>query len=283
VLILKPDQDIVLAQSADPVSYFGMLRGTSRINRAFCIRQDILYIGHYGIMRGFHPWHASYNRVFMLNGLLDLGFTGWFLHLDADAWIHDVGFDLRGYLSGLSATSFVFAHGGTQQPWDVNDGIFLANCAHPDTLEVARAWQADVEAISPKRMRDAPEWSQLPQDQQLLHSVLRRDGDRLTAHLHYERHSFINGLNASFIRQVLRSHQRDPEKRLDTIILKVEAAMVRQDLPAEDAVVTFCGLARALGLPIPTEESVVRAIMADPKSLAAYLRGVLGENQQPGD
>jgi hypothetical protein len=276
MLMLKPERDIVLGQSADPVRYFAMLRSTSRINREFCLRQDIDYICHYGVIRGFHPWHASYNRVFMLNGLLDLGFTGWYLHLDADAWVHDIGFDLRGYLAGLGDTSFVFAYGATQRPWDVNNGVFLANCAHPDTIEVLRAWRDEVESIlPPERMRGATDWMQMPEDQQILHAVLRRDDFRLCAHLRHEHPRFFNGPTASFARQMLRSQQRDPVKRLDRVQRLVEGAMAAQGLPAEEVVTTFCNMARALDLPLPEDAAEIRAIMADRQRLAAFLGGGL--------
>ncbi|MBO1074836.1 hypothetical protein [Roseomonas marmotae] len=281
MLLLKPEQDIVLGQSADPKRYFPMLRSTSRINREFCRRQDILYLCHYGVVRGFHPWHASYNRVFTLNQLLDLGFTGWYLHLDADAWVHDTGFNLRDYLAGIADKSLVFAPGATDRVWDVNNGVFLANLAHPDTQEVLRTWKQEIEAISPERMRRATDWAQIPEDQQLLHTVLRRDEFRLCAHLHHEHFSFMNGPEASFIRQLLRSHQRDPVKRLDTIQLQVETAMAAQGLPAEEPVTTFCNLARALDLPLPLDAAGIRAIMADKASLAAFLRQALGEDDTP--
>jgi hypothetical protein len=276
MILLKPDEDIVLGQSADPTRYFAMLRATSRINREFCGRQNIRYICHYGVIRGFHPWHASYNRVFILDRLIELGFTGWYLHLDADAWVHDTGFDLRGYLAGIAGTSFVFAHGASERPWDVNNGVFLAHCGHPDTREVLREWKRLVETLlTPERLRAATDWMQVQEDQQLLHAVLRDNGSRLCAHLRYEHPRFFNGPTASFVRQVLRSHQRDPEKRLDMVQQRVEAAMAAQNLTPEEPVSTFCHMARALDLPVPQDPAAIRAIMADKESLAAFLRQAL--------
>jgi hypothetical protein len=275
--MLKPERDIVLVQSADPVNYFSMLRSTARINREFCLRQDVEYTCHHGIMRGFHAWQACYNRVFLLNNLIDLGFTGWYIHLDADAWVHDVNFDIRGYLAGCAAHSFVFAHGATQRPWDVNDGIFLAHCAHPETVEVARAWKKEIEALSEDRLRKAATWYEngLPGDQQLLHTVLRRDESRLAAQIRHEPVSFMNAPTSSVFRQVLRSQQRDPVLRLDDIQLRVGTALAAQNLPAEDPVTTFCSLARGLGLPLPRDAAEIREVMASPQSLAAFLRPVV--------
>jgi hypothetical protein len=283
MLRLRPERDILLVQSADPVVYFPMLRATSRINREFCLRQDIEYICHTGILRGFHPWHAAYNRIFILDELLGLGFEGWYLHLDADAWVNDTGFDLRAYLAGLGAgTSFVFAQGASKQAWDVNNGAFLANLAHPDTQAAIRAWRELAETISPERLRQASDWSQAPQDQQMLHAVLRRDEARLAAHIRHEPFQFFNGIKGSFVRQVLRAHQPDPQRRLDMIVLEVEAALARQGLPPEDPVVVYCQLARALGLPLLSDPAKARALMADKAALAEVVSRALRDGAAPG-
>lgn len=273
MILNRPDQDIVLAQSADPVNYFAMLRATSRINRAYCLRHRIHYICHHGIMRGFHPWQASHNRIYILDELLSLGFEGWYLHLDSDAWVNDLGFNLRGYLNGLGlGTSFVFAQGGTAEAWDVNDGAFLANLAHKDTREVIRAWRAAAESASLRHLRAATDWSQGPKDQQMLQDILRADGARLTAHIHPEAFTLFNGVKGSFVRQMLRHHQPDPALRLRAIELEVEKALARQNVAMEDEVAVFCGMARVLGLPIPRDAAEIGALMADKAALAAFLQ-----------
>jgi hypothetical protein len=273
LILNRPDQDIVLAQSADPVNYFAMLRATSRINRAYCLAHRIHYICHHGIIRGFHPWQASHNRIYILDELLSLGFEGWYLHLDSDAWVNDLSFKLRAYLTKLGlGTSFVFAQGGTSQAWDVNDGAFLANLAHPDTREVIRAWRASAESASLRHLRAATDWSQGPRDQQMLQDILRAGDARLTAHIHHESFNFFNGIKGSFVRQMLQHHQPDPALRLQAIELEVETALTRQNVATEDAIATFCGMARALGLPIPNDPAQISAIMADKAALAAFLR-----------
>jgi hypothetical protein len=279
MLLLKPDQDIVMMQSADPVNYFPMLRATSRVNRAFCVAQDIHYTCHYGIMRGFHPWHACYNRIYMLANVIELGFTGWYVHVDADAWVQDTAYDLRGYLRGIPDASFVFTQGASLEPWDVNDGVFFANCAHPDTQAVARAWKAGAMAIGADDLRAATQWYQVRSDQQLLHAVLKQDDNRLCGAIQREHPRFINGPGPGtrFIRQILRSAYDDADKRWDLIELGAERALGQHATQPDAAIGTFCAMARALDLPIPAEREAIRAIMADKASLLEFLRQTLAE------
>lgn len=277
--LVKPDGDIVMAQSADSVNYYEMLRVTSRVSRAYCIVHSINYICYYGIIRGFHPWQACYNRIYMLANLIELGFEGWYVHLDADAWVQDATFDLRSYFEGLPDTSFVFTPGGEGGVWDVNDGVFFANCAHPDTREVVRSWKDRAMAISAEELRDAPEWYQVHCDQRLLHEILQRDDHRLCSAIRYEDPRFFNGPGPGtrFIRQVLRAAYDSPEKRWDQIELGAERALASHAASTDEAIGTFCALARALNLPIPSEREAIRDIMTDSFSLRTFLRKHLAQ------
>jgi len=279
----KPGQDIVLVQSADSVNYFSLLRTTSRINREFCLKHDIDYTCHHGIIRGFHPWQACYNRIYTLQNLIGLGFTGWYIHLDADAWVHNTNFDIRAYLAGCADNSMIFAKMASGQKWDVNDGIFLANCAHPDTREVAAAWQRGAEGISEDSLRAAPNWydNHVPCDQNLLQNVFRRDDERLTAHVRYEPISFMNAPTSDVFCQLLRAQQTDPAKRLGQIQHRVGMAIARQKLPPEDPVLHYCNLARTLGLPLPREAEGLGEIVAHRKALVEFLRKTLTELEAP--
>jgi hypothetical protein len=275
MMLLKPDHDIVLIQSADSLNYFRMLQATSKITAEYCKAWDILYECHYGVMRGFHPWQACLNRIYLLANLIEQGFEGWYIHLDSDAWVQDMRFDLRGYLRGLGGVSFVFTPGASAEAWDVNDGIFFANCAHPDTREVALAWRDLALQTGPDALRAATGWYQVPCDQSMLHAVLRREDNRLCAAIYRETPHFINGPGPGtrFIRQVLRAAYADEAQRRDQITLGAERALALHATRPDEAIEAFCLLARALDLPIPAERDSLRAIMASPESLRRFLGG----------
>jgi hypothetical protein len=279
----KPDRDIVLVQSADAVNYFSLLRTTARINREFCLKQDVDYTCHHGIIRGFHPWQACFNRIYLLHNLIELGFTGWYIHLDADAWVRNVSFDIRTYLAECADHSMIFAKMASLRLWDVNDGIFLANCAHPDTQEIVVAWKQRAEEVSEDSLRAAPNWydNHVPGDQSLLQDVLRRDDERLTAHIRYEPISFMNAPTSNVFCQLLRAQQEDPVKRLQHIQHRVALAIAQQKLPPEDPVAHYCNLARTLGVSLPREADGLAERVAHRKALVDYLRGTLKELEAP--
>jgi hypothetical protein len=117
---------IKMLQSADADKYADMLRTTARVNQLYCHRHNIEYASFIGIKRGFYPWHACFNRIMLLNELIDHGYRGWIFYLDADAFVFDLDYDVRKLVSNEFA--MVAAPGGlTGQKWDINDGVFLIN------------------------------------------------------------------------------------------------------------------------------------------------------------
>ncbi|MCQ4162100.1 hypothetical protein NON00_19480 [Roseomonas sp. GC11] len=279
MLLLKPEEDLVLCQSADPVNYFAMLRSTAKATQDFCVRQNVRYLCLSGVLRGYHPWHACYNRIIIMHQLMQTGFEGWYLHLDADAFVHDPEFDIRGYLAGAGEHSFIFTHGATREPWDVNDGVYLANFAHPHTRTIIARWMQRLEAIPAERLKNAAEWYQTPCDQRMLHLLLRAEPE-LASQIRHEHPRFINGQNSSFIRQVLRAHERDPALRLMKIALQVEHSMALRQRGGEADVALLCGISRALGLPLPKTPADIQAATRDQGALLEHMKALVAEARQ---
>ncbi|MCR0985271.1 hypothetical protein [Roseomonas populi] len=266
----KPEEPMVMIQSADPERYFDMLRITSRPNREYCLRHGIRYASVSAVLRGFYPWHACFNRILFLNQLLDLGYEGWFLHIDADAYVHDREFDLGAYLSARTQHSLILASGGSDVYWNVNDGIFFANCGHPTMREIARRWQAALDTYTPERLRGAPNFDDIPCDQALLQWVLR-ENPSLADEMLIESHKFINSPVASFARQVLRVAESTFAQRVRRIALDVESSLAAGGAAPESVDVLAPGLARALGVPLPGRADLDMAA-DDPVHLANLLR-----------
>lgn len=269
----KPDEPMVMVQSADPDLYFEMLRTTARPNRAFCLRHGIRYACLHGVLNGFHPWHAAYNRFFVLERLIQQDYRGWFLHLDADAYVQDRGFDVAAYLAGHAGQAFIFTHGASAEAWDMNDGVFFANCAHSATRQIIARWMELFQTISVERLREAAQWSQVPDDQHLLQASFRQLPE-LTAAIHYESNRLINSPGARFVRQVLRAAERDPAKRLRRIAADVERSMAEEGIAAPSGHAALLGLVRALGRPVPAD-AVLEAADAGPDALADAVAALL--------
>ena len=211
-------------QTSDPAKYYDMLALTSRTTREFCLRHDIGFEMFVGYRRGYFPWQAERNRILALRDWLAAGRKGWFGYLDADAYIHDLSFDLRAYLGGLEKTSMIMTHGASQEPHDVNNGVFFINMGHPDGIEIARLWVAAEALATDAALRRGEKWHSVRSSQTMLQAILRTRPELCRA-IRYEQRKFINSPGASFIRQILRADEGDFDKRLSLIRHQVEAVM----------------------------------------------------------
>lgn len=212
---------IVLLQTSDADHYAPMLAVTATNVREYVRRHGHGYESFVGIKRGFHPWQATFNRIPMLAELLDRGFTGWAVYLDADAYIQDLDFDLAAYLAGKSGHGAIFATSGvTGEDWDVNAGVALINFGHPQGRALVRSWVVRFAAHGDDVLRDAVEWMDHGNDQDLLHHILREEPDIAAAVL-VEPMTFINGPHASFIRQQLRTLSPNLQARVEALTVAV--------------------------------------------------------------
>lgn len=217
--------ELVVLQTADPFRYARMLEVTARTAIEFCRRHGHRYESFVGIKRGAHSWQATYNRIVQFKELLDGGFTGWALYLDADAHVHDLEFDLAAYLSDKTNRAAIFATSGvTGAHWDVNAGVALINFAHPEGRRLVQEWWAAFQAISDERLAQAEQWLDADNDQDLLHQILRKTPAIADAVL-VESMEFMNSRHARFIRQHLRAQTADFDARVRGIADEVAAVL----------------------------------------------------------
>lgn len=219
--------DIVLVQTCDPFAYFDLLVASSRANREFCARHEIAYAGFVGIKRGFHPWHAAFNRIALLREYVEQGFTGWVLYLDADALVVDLDWDARAYLRAKAHFAAVLAPAGEGVPdWEVNNGVAFFNLAHPSCRALIAAWNDAFARVGDAALRAAERWDMMPNDQDLLQRILRADA-ALRQAVFLESPRAINSREASLVRQVLRAQEPDMQSRRRAIEAEAEAALLR--------------------------------------------------------
>jgi hypothetical protein len=191
-----------LIQTADPSVYKPMLDITAEAATCFCRRQGIEYRQVVGIVRGFHPWHAAFNRIPLLAEMVRAQCGGWVIYLDADAYPFDMRFDLKGYLAARRGWGIVAAKGG-DAVYQPNSGILILNLDDTRTQEVIMSWQGSFQAELPDdRMRSLRDWAPID-DQSLLHVVLDKRGDAGQLVL-TESFDVIGWPGSSFLRQELR-------------------------------------------------------------------------------
>ena len=214
--------DVTVLQTADPFRYARMLAVTAPNVTEYCRRHGLTYQSFVGLKRGAWSWHAIFNRIVLLQELLDAGFTGWALYLDADAYVRDLDFDLPAYLARNANWAAVLATSGMSDArWDVNSGVALINLGHPLGRRLVQAWSARFAALSDERLAQLREGGE-DNDQDYLHAVLRDDPEIVEAVL-VESLDLLNSAHARFVRQRLRAQFDTFEERLSTIRDEVAA------------------------------------------------------------
>jgi hypothetical protein len=223
--------DIVMLQTADAKRYLPMLQATAAVNQVYCSRHDISYSQFIGIKRGFHPWQACFNRIVLINEMIDLGYRGWVFYLDADAFVWDLSYDVRRLIDYIDKPIIMAPGSQSGQPWDVNDGVFLINLSNKTARRLILTWLASFMSISEKRLRAMPEWppQDIHSDQPLLHGILHRTKRFQDILGHADRH-VLNDSTASFVRQILRCHPGTWEDRLEHIRRETSTILSRETL-----------------------------------------------------
>lgn len=197
-----------------------MLAATDRAHRAYCEANGVEFLSVLGVLRGAHPWQASFNRIEMLNDLCEQGYRGWVAYLDADAVIRQPDFDLRRFLGKRSDYGLVICPGCPEaESWEINDGVFFINLGASAGRMITRRWFALFHMLVTDQMLSTASepWQPLsdgrpfPDDQHLLQMVLR-DNPHLQAATLLEDPMTMNHRGARFIRQYLRAHGSQEER-----------------------------------------------------------------------
>lgn len=205
---------VEIIQTSDAEQYVNMLSLGRDVNQLYARYQQLDYSYFVGIKRGFFPWHATFNRILILHERFLAGYTGWLFYLDADAYVYDLAFDLKHYLTQHEDKALIAAAGGeTGESWDINIGVFLINLAHREANRLIEAWYNNFMSTSDDELRDAEHWEDIQEDQSRLHDILRSD-PAFVESLHLEDRMFLNDSLASFVRQNMRVPNQSMEERL---------------------------------------------------------------------
>jgi hypothetical protein len=188
-------------------------------------RHGYRYESFIGIKRGIWPWQATYNRIVQLKELIDRGFLGWAIYLDADAYIVDLDFDLDNYLSDKNGYSAVLCPSMvTDNPWDINIGVGLFNLGHAVGRGIVEEWYARLMALPEGLIIESEVWLESGNDQDLIQQMLLTRPD-LMATVYLQSVDLMNSDYASFIRQYLRGYNPNLEERIRAIGAEVGKVM----------------------------------------------------------
>lgn len=221
--------DITFLQTADPHRYKRMLDATSRTVIEYCRRHGFAYENYVGIKRGFHGAHATFNRMFMLEELMERGHRGWALYMDADAYVQDLDFDLRAYLNDKSAHSAIMATiPGESVPWHINAGVLFFNLGHERAVALLRDWKRRYMAVSDERLRGLTSVWDHENDQTMLYEALDQH-PTLREPVLFVDPLLFNHHEGRFIRQFLASLDTNVESRTDKIVAAVGEVLRESD------------------------------------------------------
>jgi hypothetical protein len=219
---------VTFIQTADAFNYKPMLDITSKTVIEFCRRHGHAYESYVGVKRGFHPWQASFNRLFMLKDLMDSGHRGWIVHMDADAFIYDLNFDLNTYLADKGDRAGVLTPIGMERYWEINNGVMLVNLAHPIAQRVVEEWHRRYMAVSDETLLELSEWPGDINDQTFLFNILDEDQEAREAFF-YQDKRLLNDPYGEFIRQILRAFMPKQSDRLEVVRTAVEEVIPNGD------------------------------------------------------
>ncbi len=219
---------ILFVQTADPFAYRAMLDLTSAVNIRYCETRGYGYESYLGIKRGVLPFHAIYNRIFILHELMERGYRGWVAYLDADAFVADWSFDIDAYLDANKDRCLIAATGGSSTPWDVNDGVLFLDLGSSDGRLLVWEWLAKFRSLIPEWYLTSPDakWDQCPNDQDLLYEALKT-GSLLEKIRKEEDGDLFNYRDGRFIRQATRGSFTNEEQRLAWIREQVRSILER--------------------------------------------------------
>jgi hypothetical protein len=224
--------DVRFVQTSDQVNYRALFDLTSRTVAEYCGRHGYEYESFLGICRGYYPWQATYNRISLLKRTAASGFRGWVCYMDADAFVADFEFELAGYLKDKREIAFIATTDRPCEPdrpfWLINAGVFLINLAHPIGQEIIDEWVKRFDAITDQQLMDAVEWTQLPNDQDLLQGLLHDlpEVEKNIMTLRGEA-ALLNYIDGLFIRQFLRRGD-NVQTRIDLIRAETDRVLGRR-------------------------------------------------------
>jgi hypothetical protein len=231
--------EIVCLQTADPFAYYEMLYESSKTVRLYCKHKGIIYHSYIGIKRGYFSWHASFNRIYMIKEMLDGGFRGWILYVDADAYIANLKFDLAGYLNDKHGYAMILRPGAfTGEFCDVNIGVMLVNGASERARWLVDQWLSAFLQVPDDSLKRASDWGSIAHDQELFQKILSDNPDHepfILKDLTQTLHSGPEGGGAAFIEQVIRAVTGDEQERQRIIRWNVAEALRRHGLEADPA------------------------------------------------
>jgi len=177
--------EILMLQTSDSQKYTPIINASSKFNELYCKNNGIQYQKFIGLKRGIAPHHATLNRVFLLKELLDEGFSGWVLYLDADAIVANPAINIKGHFANLrengKSAQLYSVDDDKNTYWNVNAGVLAIDLSTKFSSKLIQSWYLFYELLyQEKQYQEATTfWDEIINDQNSLHMILMNIGEKL--------------------------------------------------------------------------------------------------------
>jgi|BEDMetMinimDraft_2_1075160.scaffolds.fasta_scaffold05759_2 hypothetical protein len=204
-------EEILVIQTADAERYAPMLEVSRKYNMRFVKKNSLRYEAFIGLKRGCYPHHATFNRIHMLKELMDSGFRGWVLYLDADCIVSEPGWDIKGHLRSLRENKkvlllhHVFPPEDPQHEWsNFNAAVFAIDLAANHGRLIVESWATFYDFYGPSDYEKAKNWSDIYHDQYSFTHIVREAQKYLDIRSEIE----LAALENRLVRAVVRSNDK---------------------------------------------------------------------------
>jgi hypothetical protein len=142
---------LVLQTCDDKSKYNEMLDVTSEVNKRYCTQHGYAYGEFRGIKRGVYPWHATFNRMYLIEEIItNYPKYDWVVYIDADAMVVDFTVKIETFIQNANAHDKVIlidGYGSPGESYKINAGIFIFNLKHEASMNLIQLWKHSCEIM----------------------------------------------------------------------------------------------------------------------------------------
>ena len=233
-LIPKP-QSVLILQTCDGNRYKPLLDLAEKAGRAYAEKHGYSYKRFDGVKVGTQPWHATFNRIYLLEEELKNKTHDWVLYMDADTCFAGLEQSLLPFINKRNY-AILGCRGRSNNPiifWDINAGVLFFNLNHPATPFIIKSWKDKYESISIETRNNAYQntFERLGghlNDQSMLHGILHDFYFPISYNYQGAQYNAFN-YDGPLIRQILRTPENTLEQRVRDMERLVQNVLIRNE------------------------------------------------------
>lgn len=222
---------VLVLQTCDGIKYKDIADLSESVNRKYANRHGYDYKRFDGIKRGRVPWHATFNRIYLIDEEIERGYYDWVIYIDVDAIVVDHSKSIEDFFD--NKYGLIACRGASDDPeifWDINAGVLIYNLRNLHTKQIISRWKAEYEKFSIENLSADGDavfegGGNRVCDQGLLSSIIRSMGPGIVKVYRGDEHNAFN-YDGPFIKQILRTSSNGIDSRLDKMRKVIETLKI---------------------------------------------------------